>query len=209
MLRKLQDVAKEAQATVKGIPNTKTEIKRVISDMASEILAINRKFALCDIPSQTTKVARTKVSQGTSIETQIVSVTQKDVAVQTIPIDERSHAKFVKRFNNPPFSSILASSIERSREEVQSLVSQLMQHITACCDSAMPKRKSRANRTPVHWWTPTIDALRKDALKLRRIAQRSRGRTDTGNAREQYRLAKKKLRREIRSSKRQCWLSLC
>nr|CAI5829761.1 unnamed protein product [Callosobruchus analis] len=64
----------------------------------------------------------------------------------------------------------------------------------------MPKRKSKANRTPVYWWTPTIDALRKDALKLRRIAQRSRGRTDNGNAREQYRLAKKKLRKEIRSS---------
>nr|CAI5817526.1 unnamed protein product [Callosobruchus analis] len=70
-------------------------------------------------------------------------------------------------------------------------------------------RKSKANRTPVYWWTPTIDALRKDALKLRRIAQRSRGRTDNGNAREQYRLAKKKLRKEIRSSKRQRWLSLC
>nr|CAI5846005.1 unnamed protein product [Callosobruchus analis] len=84
-----------------------------------------------------------------------------------------------------------------------------MQHVTTCCDSAMPKRKSKANRTPVYWWTPTIDALCKDALKLRRIAQRSRGRTDNGNAREQYRLAKKKLRKKIRSSKSQRWLSLC
>nr|CAH7768806.1 unnamed protein product [Callosobruchus chinensis] len=124
-------------------------------------------------------------------------------------VSKLNHAKFVKRFNNLPFSSILASPIERSREEVEALVNQLMQHITTCCDSAMPKRKSRANRTPVYWWTPTINTLRKDALKLRRIAQRSRGRTDTGDAREQYRLAKKKLRREIRSSKRQCWLSLC
>nr|CAH7734120.1 unnamed protein product [Callosobruchus chinensis] len=89
MLRKLQDVAKEAQATLTSIPNTKTEIKRAISDMASQILAINRKFALCDIPSQTTTVAETKVSQGICIETQAVSVTQRDIAVQTIPIDER------------------------------------------------------------------------------------------------------------------------
>nr|CAH7734124.1 unnamed protein product [Callosobruchus chinensis] len=124
-------------------------------------------------------------------------------------VSKLNHAKFVKRFNNLPFPSILGSPIERSGEEVEALVNQLMQHITTCCDSAMPKRKSRANRTPVYWWTPTIDTLRKDALKLRRIAQRSRGRTDTGDAREQYRLAKKKLRREIRSSKRQCWLSLC
>nr|CAI5865277.1 unnamed protein product [Callosobruchus analis] len=120
-------------------------------------------------------------------------------------LSKLNHAKFVKRFNNPPFSSILASPIERSREEVESLVNQLMQHITTCCDSAMPKRKSRANRTP------TIDALRKDALKLRRIAQHPRGCADvqTCNAREQYRLAKKKLRREIQSSKMHCWLSLC
>ncbi|VEN52922.1 unnamed protein product [Callosobruchus maculatus] len=124
-------------------------------------------------------------------------------------VSKLNHEKFMRRFSNPSSLYNLTGPTEPSREAVEHLVAQLIQHITTCCDTAMPKRKRIANRPPVYWWTATIDALRKEALKLRRIAQRSRGRNDANNAREQYKLAKKKLRREIRSSKRQCWLGLC
>ncbi|VEN42031.1 unnamed protein product [Callosobruchus maculatus] len=53
------------------------------------------------------------------------------------------------------------------------------------------------HRKPAYWWTDEIDALRKEALKLRRTAQRLRRRTDANVAQERYKAAKKKLRAEI------------
>ncbi|XP_053975327.1 uncharacterized protein LOC128874492 [Hylaeus volcanicus] len=56
-------------------------------------------------------------------------------------------------------------------------------------------------------WTGT--SLRRECLKLRRLAQRAPRRTEASDRSAEYRAAKKTLNRAIKDSKARCWRELC
>lgn len=73
------------------------------------------------------------------------------------------------------------------------------------CNAGMTK-VGRSKRKPAYWWNRDIAILRKDCHKSKRLATRH-----SGNAyyMEQYRHARKILRRAIKDAKRKAWEDLC
>ncbi|CAB0041231.1 unnamed protein product, partial [Trichogramma brassicae] len=67
----------------------------------------------------------------------------------------------------------------------------------------------RRRREPVYWWNDSIEECRRSCLRLRRRAQRARGRADETICREEFADARRRLHRAIKASKRLCWRQLC
>ncbi|CAB0044424.1 unnamed protein product, partial [Trichogramma brassicae] len=63
----------------------------------------------------------------------------------------------------------------------------------------------RRRREPVYWWNDSIEECRRSCLRLRRRAQRARGRADETIRREEFADARRRLHRTIKASKRLCW----
>nr|CAI5867978.1 unnamed protein product [Callosobruchus analis] len=86
MLTRLEQLAKEAQAHVKSVPNIKTEIKRSINAMAHQIYGISRKFSEWNTYPSAPKAPKGPLTQSIS------------VGVQTDAIDtgERNDADLLK-----------------------------------------------------------------------------------------------------------------
>ena len=60
----------------------------------------------------------------------------------------------------------------------------------------------------MYWWTEEIARLRRECLRRRRAAQRTRDRTDAMARSEEYRAARKTPRRAIYDSKKESWTKL-
>lgn len=90
------------------------------------------------------------------------------------------------------------------------LVAETMSLLTRACESSMPKKSTRRNRYPAYWWNNEIADMRKNCLRLRRLAQRARRNTvDFQLKTEQYRVARHALKFSIIKSKTQKWKELC
>ena len=97
---------------------------------------------------------------------------------------------------------------------IDEMVEVTMQWITRACDTSMRRTGTSNNRPSVHWWNDTIAELRRRCHQARRQYQRNR--TRHGNDHEQtttlrthYLDTRRELRREIFSSKKECWRVLC
>jgi hypothetical protein len=91
---------------------------------------------------------------------------------------------------------------------------QLIDYLTAACDSCMPPRAiPRPGRRSVHWWSNDLATLRRSTFKARRAAQRSARRRDpleqTDVLRSAYTEARKTLRDAIRAAQAKSWAELC
>lgn len=87
-------------------------------------------------------------------------------------------------------------------ERAEGVTKQLVQ----LCDRCMPRRRPTAsNRSPKYWWSEEIAALRKECLKARRRATRSRGDPDLTAA---YKMARNALKKAIKRSKEGKWRDL-
>lgn len=85
----------------------------------------------------------------------------------------------------------------------------LMVLVKKACDASMTRsQQARKDHKQTYWWSNEIAELRKKCHRARRLAQRARS-NNRENCREQYLLARKRLRRAIKVSKRRCNLELC
>ncbi|CAB0042386.1 unnamed protein product, partial [Trichogramma brassicae] len=91
----------------------------------------------------------------------------------------------------------------------EEMATRLMADITSACDASMTKVGGRRRRGAVYWWTSEIANLRRSCLRVRRLAQRARGRPNADACRASYASARRLLRAAIKSSKRLCWNKLC
>ncbi|CAB0040403.1 unnamed protein product [Trichogramma brassicae] len=89
------------------------------------------------------------------------------------------------------------------------MVDELMSTIVRACDASMSRGGDCRQRKPVYWWNDSIEECRKSCLRLRRRAQRARGRADETICREEFADARRRLHRAIKASKRLCWRQLC
>lgn len=94
------------------------------------------------------------------------------------------------------------------RSATEALVASTMCLITTACEASMPREKPRHGKPPVYWWTPEISNLRKICLMLRRKTQRAKNRVEANLRSQEYKAAKKELRRAINLSKGTCWRAL-
>lgn len=109
----------------------------------------------------------------------------------------------------PKTSGQVETNPDASGEEAERLIDQSMVLVSRACDVAMPKRAPNRRRKPAYWWNDEIAELRRQALALRRKAQRLRKKGDPRDAAERYVESKKRLGRAIKESKKRCWDSLC
>ncbi|CAB0042278.1 unnamed protein product, partial [Trichogramma brassicae] len=91
----------------------------------------------------------------------------------------------------------------------EDMVDELMSTIVRACDASMSGGGDRRRREPVYWWNDSIEECRRSFLRLRRRAQRARGRADETICREEFADARRRLHRAIKASKRLCWRQLC
>ncbi|CAH2092422.1 unnamed protein product [Euphydryas editha] len=84
----------------------------------------------------------------------------------------------------------------------------LMKRLTEACDATMP-RKCTVNQPPaMYWWNEEICNLRKKCHRTRRASQRGRKGPNYEKLVAEYKSARQKLKKAIKSSKRQCWKEL-
>lgn len=119
----------------------------------------------------------------------------------------------VGRMNRDRFSETLAretQTIERATDmaSTESYITAVMRAISVSCEASIPQSRPRNGKPPVYWWTTEIAETRRKCHRLRRKAQRSRGRSEVDRNTEEYKAARKELRRMIRSSKVRCWNEL-
>ena len=82
-------------------------------------------------------------------------------------------------------------------------VKDVMRKVTSACDAAMPRRGNGNPHKPVYWWSDRIVQLRVKCLKARRLSQRARGKPTFSESEEKFKLARSKVTKAIKLSKRQ------
>uniref|UniRef100_T1HW45 Endo/exonuclease/phosphatase domain-containing protein n=1 Tax=Rhodnius prolixus TaxID=13249 RepID=T1HW45_RHOPR len=118
------------------------------------------------------------------------------------------------KLNKDAFTLIIEQGQATAMDVVgtpQEVVRATMRLIQKACDAAMPRKgKFRGNKGPAYWWTEEIAQLRRNCLRLRRKATRTRRRnaSEAEVEQEEYRAAKKALKHSINRSKRQKWEEL-
>ncbi len=103
---------------------------------------------------------------------------------------------------------LLMEEVESGNGFAESMAKQIASTLVVLCDATLPRKRYKHNRKPVYWWNDQISELRKECHKARRLYQRSR----TGDREERhqlYREARRKLKVAIKTSKQNCWVSLC
>lgn len=85
------------------------------------------------------------------------------------------------------------------------------QNLTEICNETMPKRKISRRGKPVFWWNDEIEELRRECLAKRRTFTRNRrrGTPEYEQQIENYKQARKRLRKKIKASKQTSWKALC
>ena len=87
-------------------------------------------------------------------------------------------------------------------------VEDVMQKVTSACDAAMPRSGNGNPHKPVYWWSNRTAQLRAKCHKARRLSQRARGKPTFPELEEKFKLARSKLTKAIKHSKRQSWTEL-
>lgn len=96
-----------------------------------------------------------------------------------------------------------------ARGDAETVVQTTMRIIEKACQASMPLKTTRKGKRPMYWWTEEIATLRNNCLKMRRKATRAnRNARETTTWAEQYKEAKKALKKAIWISKKEKWISL-
>ena len=104
-------------------------------------------------------------------------------------------------------SRVIPRGIE-GRKKAEKLSEEMPELLRPLCDASRPRKRTRRDKEPVYWWTDEIARLRRECLLLRRRAQRARNRANAVVHSEEYRVARKILRRAINDSKTESWTKL-
>lgn len=120
----------------------------------------------------------------------------------------------VRKLDERKFNDCIRRQKERNGTFLNSLdddvglkVNFMVDTIKKACDASMPRiQQYNTRRQPVYWWTNEIGVLRKKCLAARRRSTRN---PDDDRLKEEYKMARKVLRAEIRKSKREKWKELC
>lgn len=82
-------------------------------------------------------------------------------------------------------------------------------YLSEVSDVAMPKRGRPSPRRSVFWWTEGISALRRACITSLRVYQRAgRRRMPRNHLKEEFKMARKTLRTEIRKAQEEAWRNL-
>ncbi|XP_073979889.1 uncharacterized protein [Rhodnius prolixus] len=120
----------------------------------------------------------------------------------------------LSKLNEEAFSMVIEQgkmAVVDMQGLLEETVSKTMGLVRQACDASMPKRKKfQRKRTPVYWWTAEIAMLRKNCLRLRRVTIRARRRNgiNTEEKIEEFKQARRALKRAIILSKREKWEEL-
>ncbi|XP_060867251.1 uncharacterized protein LOC132951423 [Metopolophium dirhodum] len=123
------------------------------------------------------------------------------------------NATYSRRLHAPALASFLSTGqlLHFSNStDVDEMAINLNSALYAVC--GLPLADNKGKRRSVHWWSPSLSALRKTANHLRRVFQRKRRRlgaaacTDEELAAKSAKLA---LVKAIRNAKDQAWRQLC
>ncbi|CAB0042385.1 unnamed protein product [Trichogramma brassicae] len=132
------------------------------------------------------------------------------------------------RLSHEEFTSLLSNIVDEARGKTPILVAgdfnawstewgsrerkprgEALLDALAPLDIRLSRGGDRRRREPVYWWNDIIEECRRSCLRLRRRAQRARGRADETICREEFAVARRRLHRAIKASKHLCWRQLC
>ncbi|XP_058127472.1 uncharacterized protein LOC131285781 [Anopheles ziemanni] len=86
----------------------------------------------------------------------------------------------------------------------------LVDVLSDACDATMPRRRPPSSkRRPKYWWNQVIKELRTACTTARRKQLRARSEVRREELKLVYQAARSALKREIKASKRRCFLDLC
>ncbi|XP_046143224.1 uncharacterized protein LOC123988176 [Osmia bicornis bicornis] len=96
---------------------------------------------------------------------------QRPLGWNTAKLDEEKFAECLSRGLGGISS---APGVRPDRSFAEALVSDTMRLITRACDASIPRKKPWKGRAQAYWWTDQIASLRRECLRLRRLATSSR-----------------------------------
>lgn len=118
-----------------------------------------------------------------------------------------------ERMDVDRFAAVLYRGVPESLEadgriDAEELVASTMRLVTEACEASMPRKFPRHGKRPAYWWTAEIADLRRECLRLRRIAQRAGNSAEANLRSAEHKTKKRQLRRAINNSKARCWKKL-
>jgi len=151
-----------------------------------------------------------------------ISFMVSEIDVRTPHRADTSIAWSIKHFDQDLFDSVftwecpqLTARINKANEQVsaQDMSAELDEIMRHACDAAMPRLKTKKNKTSVYWWSDTIEVKRKECIALRRKMIKSKRRSRDNDTyiyvhERNFKHAKKELRLLIRKAKAQAWQDL-
>lgn len=107
---------------------------------------------------------------------------------------------------NPNVLRVALNDHPASGKNATEKVNDVMRRVIEACDATMPRKKSsNVHSHPVYWWNDNIATLRRECIKTRRLAQRGRKKPSFDKLEANYKEARRKLNKAIKSSKKRCW----
>ena len=111
-------------------------------------------------------------------------------------------------FNPIAFSEAIQSLNTSGNAEDRAC--QMVTQVQSACNASMQRRKQfTRHQAPMYWWTEEICQLRTECIHARRSYQRARGRSNFIAKQQAYQVARRQLKKAIRTSKREYFLDLC
>ncbi|XP_070138513.1 uncharacterized protein [Drosophila bipectinata] len=114
-----------------------------------------------------------------------------------------------KRLDREALSVTLQTLDRTSSSSPEEAAEELSGSLAHACDSAMPRRKPSRRGAPVYCWNQDIQQLWTACLRARRRFQRARGSEDLTTRTEEFKAAKRALKRALRDSKLECFKQIC
>lgn len=109
-------------------------------------------------------------------------------------------AAFLERFDE--------NSLPRTSSDAISLANETMQRIIRSCNASMSRVSQHPRRKSVYWWTPEIAELRRTCLQRRRRYTRARRDGNAVHEAEDFKRARRALKRAIIAAKKAKWEEL-
>lgn len=136
--------------------------------------------------------------------------------LETGDIENTAGNRSTRRWNAQKLdTTALIAEIDRRQDEVNmagdasTIAEQVMNIIRHGCNKSMPNmRYPKGNKKAVYWWNEEITDLRRTCLRCRRKMTRARRRGMAEAETQEYKEAKKKIKRAISKSKKKLWEEL-
>lgn len=205
--RKIMDMAARTGLVVANVGNTPTFRRPGCEGTIPDITLVSEKIA--------DKVENWKVLEiYTGSDHQYISYSLKTdgTRIQKSAGNKSSTRKWdVNKLDTTALNAAIDRqlAVVNIHGDARTIVDQVMDIIRHGCNSAMPRvRKPRSHKKAVYWWSETIADLRRNCLRCRRKFTRAKRRGTAEAEREEYKDARKKLRKAIFDSKKKLWEEL-